>query len=780
MPDTKPTGAGQARRRRAPTTPAARVRGLAQRWRAWLLTPNLLPFSAIMIASVAAAAALLVSFSDTPLAGSGEIAPQSRTIRTDFTIVDADATARDRDDARRRTPRIYAANRPVLDEIGSSLRSLPAALAAADSLEAVAPEIARRFGLNDARFAMFRGIAQSEDALARWNARVSAFASALEATPVLTAEEFGLAAQSASPEIILAADEDTRRRVRTTEAISLAAEDAGERLSRRAAQALEPAELDAAVFAVLHLDQPTFTFDRERTELLQDTRSEDVPPVQVRYREGQSIYIEGDRVTREQAGLAREESRRYTASLTLVQRALRWLAALATAALLAAILAAYVRAYYAGAARSPLRAASIAVLVVAGAAAACWGIAVSPSLLWFAAVGPVALASMVIATAFDRRLAVMIGATLAVLTGLSLELPVGYFLVALSAAVISAWRLSTVRHRSDVLRGGALVAATLAFATLAVVLVSRPASGAILRDALIDAVWAGLAGLLAAALTLVLLPLVERLFDVTTGMTLSELRDSSHPLLRELQQRAPGTFNHSHTVAIIAEAAADAIGADGKHVYVGAMYHDIGKMHKPEYFVENQTGANRSVHERLSPAMSLLVIVAHVKDGLELARDAALPRPLRHYIESHHGTTLVQYFFHRAKQQAEDAEGAVEAPREVEYRYPGPKPRTREAAVLLLADSVEAATRAMTEPTPARISALVREISRKYLDDGQFDDASITLRELTAVEDSIIKSLCGIYHARVAYPKATTRERAADAEIDQPGAGEPKAEASSA
>jgi len=156
--------------------------------------------------------------------------------------------------------------------------------------------------------------------------------------------------------------------------------------------------------------------------------------------------------------------------------------------------------------------------------------------------------------------------------------------------------------------------------------------------------------------------------------------------------------------------------------------------------------------------MSLLVIVAHVKDGLELARDAGLPRPLHHYIESHHGTTLVQYFFHRAKQQAEDADGSIDAPREVEYRYPGPKPRTREAAVLLLADSVEAATRAMAEPTPARISALVREISRKYLDDGQFDDASITLRELTAVEDSIIKSLCGIYHARIAYPKQT-RER---------------------
>jgi putative nucleotidyltransferase with HDIG domain len=187
---------------------------------------------------------------------------------------------------------------------------------------------------------------------------------------------------------------------------------------------------------------------------------------------------------------------------------------------------------------------------------------------------------------------------------------------------------------------------------------------------------------------------------------------------------------------------------------VGALYHDIGKMNKPEYFVENQMGVNR--HDRLSPAMSLLVIVGHVKDGLELAAEYGLPRQVRHFIESHHGTTLVEYFFHAAKRRAgADADDVNEG----DFRYPGPKPQTKEVAVLMISDAVESASRSLSEPTPARIEQLVRDLSHRRLVDGQFDESTLTFRELRMVEDSIIKSLNAIYHGRISYPSQRLEQR---------------------
>ncbi len=247
-----------------------------------------------------------------------------------------------------------------------------------------------------------------------------------------------------------------------------------------------------------------------------------------------------------------------------------------------------------------------------------------------------------------------------------------------------------------------------------------------------------------------LLPFIEGIFDVQTEISLLELGDVAHPLLQELVRRAPGTYNHSINVASIAEAAAESIGANGLLLRVGAYFHDIGKMLKPQYFVENQgTQANR--HETLLPAMSTLIIIAHVKDGADLARQHHLPQPLIDLILQHHGTTLVEYFFNRAnKQSAEDPDaGHVD---EGSYRYPGPKPQTREAAVLMLSDAVESASRSLTEPAPARIESLVHDIAMKRLLDGQFDECGLTLQELRTIEESLVKSLTAMYHGRVKYP----------------------------
>ncbi len=274
----------------------------------------------------------------------------------------------------------------------------------------------------------------------------------------------------------------------------------------------------------------------------------------------------------------------------------------------------------------------------------------------------------------------------------------------------------------------------------------QPLGPALLIDALWYAGGAGLAGLFMTAL----LPFLEQLFDIQTDISLLELSDANHPLLKELVQRAAGTYNHSINVASIAEAAADSIGANGLLCRVGAYFHDVGKLRKPEYFIENQSGGVNK-HDELVPTMSTLVIIAHVKDGAEIARSHRLPKRILDLIEQHHGTTLVEYFYRRATQQNEESENGTQID-ESDFRYPGPKPQTPEAAVMMLADAVESASRALREPTPARLESLVREIAKKRLDDGQFDQCSITLEQLNTIQKSLIKSLNAMYHARVQYP----------------------------
>jgi putative nucleotidyltransferase with HDIG domain len=246
------------------------------------------------------------------------------------------------------------------------------------------------------------------------------------------------------------------------------------------------------------------------------------------------------------------------------------------------------------------------------------------------------------------------------------------------------------------------------------------------------------------------LPLIEKVFNIATSMTLLDYSDANQPLLKKLAMEAPGTFSHSLLIGTIAEAAADSIGVNGLLCRVGAYYHDIGKINKPPYFIENQMGS-ASRHEQLSPAMSQLVIVGHVKDGIEIAKEYGLPGVLRQFVETHHGTTLIEYFYNEAKKQAEDKQVVVS---ESEFRYPGPKPRTKEAAIVMIADGSESAARSMSDLTPGRIDAIVHNMAVKRLQDGQFDDCDLTLRELSKIEGSIAKSLAAHHHGRIAYPKA--------------------------
>ena len=264
-----------------------------------------------------------------------------------------------------------------------------------------------------------------------------------------------------------------------------------------------------------------------------------------------------------------------------------------------------------------------------------------------------------------------------------------------------------------------------------------------------------------------LLPLIEKSFRIATSMTLLDYSDANQPLLKRLHMEAPGTFSHSLLIGSIAEAAAEAIGCNGLLCRVGAYYHDVGKINKASYFVENELGsANR--HKELAPTMSHLIIVGHVKDGIEMAKEYGLPTVLRQFIETHHGTTLIEPFYNEAKKlKAKNSKGkTTDVPAESEFRYPGPKPRTKEAAIVMLVDTSESAVRSLAEVTPTKIEAVVHNMAMRRLQDGQFDECELSLRELSQIEASISKTLAAHYHGRIAYPKPPDEPAEAESESD--------------
>lgn len=253
-------------------------------------------------------------------------------------------------------------------------------------------------------------------------------------------------------------------------------------------------------------------------------------------------------------------------------------------------------------------------------------------------------------------------------------------------------------------------------------------------------------GFFSTFLAMGLLPIFEYLFDITTDITLLELSDLNRPVLKRLALEAPGTYHHSIVVGNLAEAAAKALNANPLLARVGAYYHDIGKVEKPEYFVENQMGA-KSKHEKLSPSMSALILESHVKEGTELALKEHLPKKLTDMIREHHGTTLMAYFYKKALDQ-----GVSEA-QEAEYRYPGPKPRSKEAAILMLADAVEAASRTLEEPKPARIMTLIKKIIMDKFEQEELEECELTLKDLHVIEESFLPILIGVFHPRIDYPE---------------------------
>ncbi len=346
---------------------------------------------------------------------------------------------------------------------------------------------------------------------------------------------------------------------------------------------------------------------------------------------------------------------------------------------------------------------------------------------------PVALASILLTIVFDSRVGSFATLTLATIGGLVSGYDFPYAFTTLIVGVLAVFSVRDVKNRSQILASAGLVGLAYGIVMLGFELLrANP-----FDDKFIAVLVAAAAN---AALILLAAPLLwgmERVFGVTTDMTLLELSDTNRPLLKKLSMQAPGTFNHSLQVANLAEAAADAIGANALRARVGALYHDIGKMLKPEYFIENQQ-PGENPHEKIKPSMSSLVIAAHVKEGVQLGREQNLPSMVVDFIASHHGTGLIEYFYRKAQEEAEDPSTVDET----DYRYPGPRPHSNEQAIVMLADSVEAASRSLDKPTPKRLDSLINGIVAARLADGQLDESTLTFSDVVAHQG-------GLSHAAV-------------------------------
>jgi hypothetical protein len=676
--------------------------------------------------------------------------------RIDFEQPDPEATNEARIRARKLAFAVYDQDPEPLIQLRAQLRSEIGKLLAAETFEQVDADLWEAFQAPLApgtpvpteeerrgQFQRFREAFAEENALDEFNAKIEEVMKPLEQWGLLEA---------------LTAEHDANFEkifIRTREGERFGAEakrdvadvlidNASARLDQSLTDKITSLELAQRVYAWLHPRlMSTLALNVKATRRAQDEAAAAEPILTKSYHAGEVVLAEaGQRLTPESVKLLRLEYDSQIQQRSLGQRTGRSLAILGMFVALSTLCGIYL--YF----RDPAildelrRFITLLGLVVVTVVLAL----VAAHYSWGADVIPLLLFSMTIAIAYHQELALLLSACVTLILVLSMGYGLEQAVVLMASASGAILVLRQVRSRGKLLAVGFVAACVALLTSLGVgVLVGQP-SWLLLEQGFKLMLWSVIAG----SLMTVLLPTVEKAFSIQTDLSLIELGDPAHPLLQELIRRAPGTYNHSITVASLAEAAAESIGARGLLVRVGAYFHDIGKMLKPGYFIENQAqGDNR--HDSLVPAMSTLVIIAHVKDGADLGRQNKLPESIIDFIQQHHGTTLVEFFYRQANVQKEKNPDRSDVD-ESSFRYPGPKPQTREAGVLMLADAVESASRVLKEPTPSRIESLVEELSMKRLLDGQLDECGLTLEEVRKIGESLVKSLTAVYHGRVKYP----------------------------
>jgi putative nucleotidyltransferase with HDIG domain len=715
----------------------------------------------LRLAMCAAAAIFLWAFTkawDPPFGHRlGEVPHRNVIARVDFEQPDPAATNKARDEARRFAFGEYNQNPEPLVQLRGQLISDIGKVLQAKTLPEVDQTLWKQFqpplaaGTPDptpeeqaAQFERFREAFAGEKAMDAFAESLEEVMAPYEQRGLL--KELPVEAQANTEKILVKNTSGFDAEVPVSD---VRIKQAAPKLQQSLKEKLPSVEVAERAFAWFEPKLPeTLTLDVKATQASQDKAAADVPEVTKQFVKGKDLLAEaGKPLDEDSLKLLRLEHEADLSDNTASERLHRSAAALGMFVALYTLAGFYLYRRDRRVVDELLRLVGLLGLFVVSVALA----KIVSQYAWGADVIPLLLFGMVVAIAYHQEMALL----LSLCTTLVVVVAIGHGFteaLALAATVAGAVLvLRQVRTRSRLLFVGFAAAAVGFLTTIGVGILDERSWTTILTDGFKVALWSIIAG----SLMTVLLPTVEKMFGVETDLSLIELGDPAHPLLQELIRRAPGTYNHSITVASLAEAAAESIGARGLLVRVGAYFHDIGKMLKPQYFIENQSkGDNR--HDSLVPAMSTLVIIAHVKDGADLARQNKLPDSIIDFIQQHHGTTLVEYFYRQANQKKvqEDPDGG--ALDESSFRYPGPKPQTREAGVLMLADAVESASRVLKEPTASRIENLVHEISMKRLLDGQFDESGLTLEDIRKIGESLVKSLTAVYHGRVKYPDQET------------------------
>lgn len=355
---------------------------------------------------------------------------------------------------------------------------------------------------------------------------------------------------------------------------------------------------------------------------------------------------------------------------------------------------------------------------------------------------PVAIAAMLLGILVETRLALLINVCLTILVSIIVGNDIIFIIMTLLGGTVGVLGTINVQRRTNIFLSGLMVSIVSGASIIGIGFIITNE----VRKILLYGFYGFLNGFLCSILTLGTLPLWEHLFRVVTPLKLVELFNPNEPLLKKLLIEAPGTYHHSIIVGNLSESAAGAIGANPLLARVGAFYHDVGKIKRPYFFKENQL-TSENPHDQLTPSLSSLIITGHVKEGIELAKKYKLPIEVRDFIEQHHGDTLVAYFYHKAK-NSENGENVDEQ----SFRYSGPKPQSKETAIVMLADSVEAAVRSIASPSKEKIENLISKIIQDKLMDGQLDETNLTLKELEIIKESFIKGILGIFHERIEYP----------------------------
>lgn len=522
-----------------------------------------------------------------------------------------------------------------------------------------------------------------------------------------------------------------------------------------AVKSLSPKEADAFYTAGEILVEPSVSYDSVATETARQTVTENIQPRTITLKRGQKIVDEGSIVTGDV--LAKIAAvRNYTTSSRQVNRfvgllifisALFWigwkfvqhrgiLPRLALSARRTFALLGFVVLAQTAIAAALFRLAEFTALQNVKAP-------LNDTMLWSFTI-PFATGSLLMTLLADRPTALLTGMINALIVGLLAPKGLEFAIFAAIASSIAVYGIGRYRSRQTVTIAGGLIGA--ASAILAIAMITYTQQPLILNTILL-AIACGLAsGIITAAVTAVLLPICENFFGILTDVKLLELSNADLPVLGQLALRAPGTNQHSHAVGQLAEEACRVVGGNGLLARIGALYHDIGKTAAPEHFVENQLAKNP--HDRLKPTQSAKIIISHVTYGVKLAKEMGLPPRIIDFIPQHHGTRTLHYFLKKAQAEAHDDKDVSEN----DFRYPGPKPQFKEAAIMMIADSCEAAARSLAEPNPENIRFIVTRIIDAILADDQLGECDLTLRELTQIRESMIKSLIAIYHSRVDYP----------------------------